>query len=57
MPKTLWAEQVEKYGACCANCKCRDECGFYNRDPHDDWICGLWDLAKGRTVQMTLFDL
>lgn len=57
MPKTLWEEQVEKYGACCANCKSRDHCENFTRQPHDNWVCALWDLAEGRAVQLTLFDL
>lgn len=57
MPDILWAEQIKKYGACCANCRCRDECQSYSRDPHDDWICANWVLAKCRAVQMFLFDL
>lgn len=57
MPKILWESQIEKYDACCANCKNRDYCESFKRLNHDDWVCALWDLAQGRTVQLTLFDL
>ena len=60
MVKPILYDEIKKYGACCSNCICKNECESHNeiqKKHYDyDWICGNWKLDKNAKVQLSLFD-